>query len=115
MLRPNRSFRSGDAERALAEAPIRVHQQLHIKGQEHFYLEGQVALAKPGEEGGVEVWTSSQHPTEVQHLVASVLDVPFNQVTVQVRRMGGAFGGKSLKLLRSLVWLRWRQPKLGAQ
>ena len=71
-----------------------THQRLHIKGQEHFYLEGQVALAKPSEEDGVEVWTSSQHPTEVQHLVASVLDVPFNQVTVQVRRMGGAFGGK---------------------
>tara|TARA_A100001035_G_scaffold110775_1_gene86883 strand:- start:270 stop:2561 length:2292 start_codon:yes stop_codon:yes gene_type:complete len=94
LLRPNRSFRFGDAERALATMPIHVHQRLHIKGQEHFYLEGQVALAKPSEEDGVEVWTSSQHPTEVQHLVASVLDVPFNQVTVQVRRMGGAFGGK---------------------
>jgi xanthine dehydrogenase large subunit len=93
-LRPPRAFRVGEPETTLNEASIRCQESLHIRGQEHFYLEGQVALALPIEGEGIEIWTSSQHPTEVQHLVASVLNVPFHRVTVQVRRMGGAFGGK---------------------
>ena len=93
-LRPPRAFRVGEPETTLNEASIRCEESLLIRGQEHFYLEGQVALALPIEGEGIEVWTSSQHPTEVQHLVASVLNLPFHRVTVQVRRMGGAFGGK---------------------
>jgi xanthine dehydrogenase large subunit len=68
--------------------------ELSIGGQEHFYLEGQVAMSQPNEDGGILVQCSSQHPTEVQHLVAKVLNKPFNFVTVEMRRMGGAFGGK---------------------
>src|SRR6185295_6601011 len=63
-------------------------------GQEHFYLEGHVALAVPGEDDDVTVHCSSQHPSEIQHKVANVLGVPSHAVTVEVRRMGGGFGGK---------------------
>ena len=84
----------GDAAAALAASPRRLQGAFAIGGQDHFYLEGQVALATPGEGGDVHVWSSTQHPSEVQHLVARVLDVPHTSVTVEVRRMGGGFGGK---------------------
>ncbi|HVO17281.1 MAG TPA: xanthine dehydrogenase molybdopterin binding subunit [Alphaproteobacteria bacterium] len=84
----------GDPDGALARAPRRLHGEVRCGGQDHFYLEGQIALAVPGEERDITVYSSTQHPTEVQHGVAHVLGVPFNAVTVEVRRMGGAFGGK---------------------
>ena len=84
----------GDAPGALARAPHRLAGQLVIGGQEHFYLEGQAALAWPGEDGEMRVCSSTQHPTETQHMVAHVLGCPNNLVTVEVRRMGGGFGGK---------------------
>lgn len=84
----------GDADAALNAAAHRLKGQFHIGGQEHFYLEGQVAVAMPGEDGAMQVWSSTQHPTEVQKLVASVLGVNQSKVTVDVRRMGGGFGGK---------------------
>lgn len=84
----------GDADRALACAGHRIQGQFHIGGQEHFYLEGQIAVVQPGEDDCVTVWSSTQHPTEVQKLVASVLGVTMNKVTVDMRRMGGGFGGK---------------------
>ena len=84
----------GDVETGLAAAPRRLSGQVTVGGQEHFYLEGQAALAQPGEEGEMRVWSSTQHPTETQHMVAHCLHVPSNLVTVEVRRMGGAFGGK---------------------
>jgi xanthine dehydrogenase large subunit len=84
----------GDAAAALAASPRRLKGRFAIGGQDHFYLEGQVALATPREDGDVHVWSSTQHPTEVQHLIARVLGRPDHAVTVEVRRMGGAFGGK---------------------
>ncbi len=84
----------GDASAAIATAPHRLSGQLAIGGQDHFYLEGQISLATPGEDGDVHVWCSTQHPTEVQHNIAKVLGVPDHSVTVSVRRMGGGFGGK---------------------
>jgi xanthine dehydrogenase large subunit len=72
----------------------RIKGKLRCGGQEHFYLEGQVALAIPGERGDVLVHSSTQHPTEVQHLVAAALGVPDAKVTVELRRLGGGFGGK---------------------
>lgn len=84
----------GDAQAALAASPRRVQGKFAIGGQDHFYLEGQIALATPREEGDVHVWSSTQHPTEVQHLIARVLGKPDHCVTVEVRRMGGGFGGK---------------------
>ncbi|MEM8596241.1 MAG: molybdopterin cofactor-binding domain-containing protein, partial [Pseudomonadota bacterium] len=83
----------GDAAAGLDRAPLRLDGTMGIGGQDHFYLEGQIAMAIP-EEDGVTVWSSTQHPSEVQHMVAHVLDLPSAAVTVKVRRMGGAFGGK---------------------
>lgn len=91
---PDYAFGRGDAARAVADAPLRAKGQFRIGGQEHFYLEGQVALAIPGEDGEMHVHSSTQHPTEVQHVVARILNVPQAFVTCETRRMGGAFGGK---------------------
>lgn len=84
----------GDADGALAAAPHRLAGKLKIGAQDHFYLEGQVAHARAGEDGQIHVVSSSQHPSEVQHLVALLLNKSSADVTVEVRRMGGAFGGK---------------------
>jgi xanthine dehydrogenase large subunit len=91
---PDYAFGRGDVAAALAAAPKRLEGQLRIGGQEHFYLEGQVALAVPGEDGDIHVYSSTQHPTEVQHVVARVLGIPDSYVTCETRRMGGGFGGK---------------------
>ena len=88
------TLRRGDAKAAIAAAPRRLSGRMRIGGQEHFYLEGQIALAVPGEDDEVTVWSSTQHPSEIQHMVAKVLDVPSHAVTVEIRRMGGGFGGK---------------------
>jgi xanthine dehydrogenase large subunit len=88
------TLRRGDAPAALAAAPHRITGKIAIGGQDHFYLEGQIALAIPGEDDEVTVLASTQHPSEIQHMVALVLGVPNNAVTVECRRMGGAFGGK---------------------
>jgi len=91
---PTHTISCGDAETALVKAPNTLKSDLYIKGQEHFYLEGQISVAVPNEDGGVQVYASSQHPAEVQKLVARVLGLPVAQVLVEVRRMGGGFGGK---------------------
>ncbi|MBN9526534.1 MAG: xanthine dehydrogenase molybdopterin binding subunit [Alphaproteobacteria bacterium] len=91
---PSVTMRRGDAATAIAGAPHRLAGRLEIGGQDHFYLEGQISLALPGEDGDVTVVCSTQHPSEVQHLVAHALHVPVAAVTVEVRRMGGGFGGK---------------------
>ncbi|MGX9965350.1 xanthine dehydrogenase molybdopterin binding subunit [Roseomonas sp. F4] len=84
----------GDAARAIAAAPRRMEAEFRAGGQEHFYLEGQIALATPGEDGEMLVVSSTQHPSEVQHVVAKVLGGACHRVTVTCRRMGGGFGGK---------------------
>lgn len=93
-VRPKHTQCRGDIGNALANAPKRLQGQLQIGGQEHMYLEGQATLAVPAEDGGVLLYTSSQNPTEGQKLVAEVLAIPMSRVTVDVRRMGGGFGGK---------------------
>ena len=89
-----RIYAKGDAPAAIAAAPHRVEGRFEIGGQEHFYLEGQAALALPQEGGDMVVHSSTQHPTEIQHKVAEALGVPMHAVRVEVRRMGGGFGGK---------------------
>ncbi len=84
----------GDAESAIAAAPQHLDGRIYIGGQEHFYLEGQAALAIPGEDEDVTVISSTQHPSEIQHKVAGVLGISNHAVTIEVRRMGGGFGGK---------------------
>jgi xanthine dehydrogenase molybdopterin binding subunit/xanthine dehydrogenase small subunit len=87
-------MRRGDVMAALGDAPHVLEGEFSFGGQEHFYLEMQAAFAEPGEDGTVQVTSSTQHPTEVQHAVAHVLGVAANQVVVKVPRMGGGFGGK---------------------
>jgi xanthine dehydrogenase large subunit len=84
----------GDPDSALKSAPHRFSAEFSVGGQEHFYLEGQVAFALPGEDGDIVVHSSTQHPTEVQHICARLLGCDFNRVTAMVRRLGGGFGGK---------------------
>jgi xanthine dehydrogenase large subunit len=67
---------------------------MRIGGQDHFYLEGHIAFAIPGEDDEITLYSSTQHPSETQHMVGQVLGVASNAVTINVRRMGGAFGGK---------------------
>ena len=93
-VRPQHCQQRGDAASALAQSDIVIEGEQFIGGQEHFYLEGQISLAIPGEDRGMMIYSSSQHPSEVQKLVAEVLHLPMNLVTVDMRRMGGGFGGK---------------------
>ena len=94
LVEPPQTMRRGEPEAALAQAAQRLSGTLTMGGQEHFYLEGQVSMALPGEEGTVHIHCSTQHPSEVQHLVAHLLGRQSADVTIEVRRMGGAFGGK---------------------
>jgi xanthine dehydrogenase large subunit len=91
---PTQVMARGDAAAALAAAPHRLSGRVDVGGQEHFYLEGQVAMAIPGEDGDMLVYASTQHPTEVQHLVARSLCLADHAVVCETRRMGGGFGGK---------------------
>ncbi len=92
------TLKRGDAPAAMAAAPRRIEGRFAIGGQDHFYLEGQIAMAVPGEDDEVVLHVSTQHPSEVQHMVAHVLGVPSNAVVVNVRRMGGGFGGKETQM-----------------
>ena len=89
-----RIYEKGDAAAAIAAAPHVVEGTFELGGQEHFYLEGQAALALPQEDGGMLVNSSTQHPTEIQHKVAEAIGLPMHAVRVETRRMGGGFGGK---------------------
>jgi len=93
-VRPPFTMKRGDSATAIEQAEHQLSGKISIGGQEHFYLEGQVSTAEPTEDGGMTVFSSSQHPSEVQKLVAEVLDIPLNKVIVDTRRMGGGFGGK---------------------
>ena len=89
-----RVWEKGDAGEAIDTAPHQINGVIEMGGQEHFYLEGQAALALPQEGGDMVVHSSTQHPTEIQHKVAHALHLPMHSVRVETRRMGGGFGGK---------------------
>lgn len=89
-----RTTHPGGVAGAIAAAPHRLQDTWFVGGQEQFYLEGQISYAVPQEDGGVLVHCSTQHPSEMQHLVAHALNLSSNQVQVVCRRMGGGFGGK---------------------
>ncbi len=93
-IEPAQTMKLGDSAAAIEKAAHHLEGKFTVGGQDHFYLEGQVAMAVPHEDGDVLVYSSTQNPSEVQHLVAHVLDRPNSAVTVEVRRMGGGFGGK---------------------
>ena len=88
----------GDAKAALARAPHRLSGTIRSGGQDHFYLEGQIALAIPLEGGAMHVHCSTQHPGEVQQMVAHALGLAAHEVVVECRRMGGGFGGKETQM-----------------
>ncbi|MEW2916147.1 xanthine dehydrogenase molybdopterin binding subunit [Ruegeria sp. ANG10] len=88
----------GDVAPAQETAPNRIKGRMSVGGQDHMYLEGHIAFAIPGEDDDVVVHCSTQHPSEAQHMVAHVLGVPSNAVVVNVRRMGGGFGGKESQM-----------------
>ena len=88
------ALKRGDAAMALATAPARLEGEFEFGGQEHFYLETHAAWAEAGEDGTVLVNSSTQHPSEIQAIVAEVLHLARHKVVVQAPRMGGGFGGK---------------------
>jgi len=91
---PPHSMSRGDPQNAIANAPHRLRGRFSSGAQDHFYLEGQISLAVPGEDASMCVYSSTQNPTETQQLVAKVLGWPMHAVSVETRRMGGGFGGK---------------------
>jgi xanthine dehydrogenase large subunit len=94
----------GDAAAALARAPHTLDGSFEVGGQEHFYLEGQIAYVLPLEQNQWWVYSSTQHPGEVQHWVSHVLGLHNHAVTVECRRMGGGFGGKETQAGHLAVW-----------
>lgn len=84
----------GDVAAGFEHAKNRLSGSMQIGGQDHFYLESHIAMAVPGEDDDVTIYASTQHPSEIQHMVSHVMGVPSNAVTVFQRRMGGGFGGK---------------------
>lgn len=101
---PPVTVQRGDPAGAIARAPHRLSGAFEVGGQEHFYLEGQVAYALPLEQDQWWIHSSTQHPGEVQHWVAHALGLPANAVTVACRRMGGGFGGKETQAGHLAVW-----------
>jgi xanthine dehydrogenase large subunit len=91
---PSETINRGEPQRALADSPHRVQRRLELGGQDQFYLEGQIAMVVPQEDSGLLVYSSTQHPDEVQHLVAHATARSAKDVVCVCRRMGGAFGGK---------------------
>lgn len=91
---PTETIERGDSAAALAKATHRLQGSVDLGGQDQFYLEGQIAMAIPAEDGDLFVYSSTQHPGEIQHLVAAALGKASKDVVVECRRMGGAFGGK---------------------
>jgi xanthine dehydrogenase large subunit len=89
-----RKIERGHPVKAMESAPHKIKGKIIIRGADHFYLESQASIAYPKEDGQIEVHTSSQHPTETQHVVAHALGVHYKDITCIVKRMGGGFGGK---------------------
>lgn len=94
LIRPPRTFAIGDVDRSWEKCDVVVSDQVDLGGQEHFYMEPQGAMVVPVEDDGVKVYSSTQSPTGVQRIAARVLGLPMHKVEVDVRRLGGGFGGK---------------------
>ncbi|MDH4449019.1 MAG: xanthine dehydrogenase molybdopterin binding subunit [Rhodoferax sp.] len=101
---PPVTVRRGDADAALQRAPHTLQGTLEVGGQEHFYLEGQIAYVLPQEQNQWLVYSSTQHPGEVQHWVSHALGIDNHAVRVECRRMGGGFGGKETQAGHLAVW-----------
>ncbi|NDY70963.1 xanthine dehydrogenase [Desulfobacter hydrogenophilus] len=97
LIAPVRTFTLGDVEEAIASAAYVAKGRVESGAQEHFYLEGQVTVATPSEEGNLHLSSGTQAPTSVQRCVAKVCGLAMNRIEVDVRRLGGAFGGKEVQ------------------
>jgi xanthine dehydrogenase large subunit len=91
---PSETLVRGDPDVALERAPQRLQRRVFLGGQDQFYLEGHIAMALPQEDGGLLVYSSTQHPDEVQRMISHVTTREAKDIVVICRRMGGAFGGK---------------------
>jgi xanthine dehydrogenase molybdopterin binding subunit len=103
-LHPPRRIECGDADRVLERSDFVIRGRLHTGGQDHWYLETQACLAVPGEGREMTLYSSTQHPSETQAIVAEVLGVAKKDITVEVRRLGGAFGGKETQANHYAAW-----------
>lgn len=110
---PPVTVRRGEPERGIARAAHTLSGSLDVGGQEHFYLEGQVGYALPLEQEQWWIYSSTQHPGEIQHWVAHVLGLDNSAVTVECRRMGGGFGGKETQSGHIAVWAALAARKFG--
>lgn len=104
VVQPERKIENGDIDTSRAKSDHSITGDLHIGAQEQWYLETQVALAHPGEGDELKVYSSTQHPSETQALIAEVMDIPKMEVEVEIRRMGGAFGGKETQANHTAIW-----------
>ncbi len=104
LMGPERKIERGQVQQALKEAPLRLNGSFESGAQEHWYLETQTALCLPGEDREYMVYSSTQHPSETQAVVSEVLGIPRHAVTVEIRRMGGAFGGKETQANHVAAW-----------
>jgi len=104
LIAPPRLIARGDAEFGFTQSTHTIEGTLDVGGQEHWYLETQTCLAIPGEGDEMQAISSTQHPSETQALIAEVLEIPKMEVEVQVRRMGGAFGGKETQANHIAIW-----------
>jgi xanthine dehydrogenase large subunit len=104
LLGPPAKMERGNVETAMKSAPHVIRGELRTGAQEHWYLESQVCLCVPGEGREMFVYSSSQHPSETQALIAELLGVGKHEVVVEVRRMGGAFGGKETQANHTACW-----------
>ena len=94
---PPLHLKRGAPVQAIAHAPRRLRGELHVGGQEQFYLEGQISYAVPKEDNGIHLYCSTQSPTEMQRQVCQALNLRAHQVVCEVRRLGGGFGGKEVQ------------------
>ena len=114
LLLPPRKIETGDVDRAMASCEHVLGGELFTGPQEHWYLETQTCLSVPVEGRELKVYSSTQHPSETQAIVAGVLGMARNSITVEVRRLGGAFGGKETQANHVAAWaslLAWKTNK----
>ena len=104
LIAPPRKIERGNVDEVLQTSPHLIKGELKTGGQEHWYLETQTALVVPGEGKEIVVHASSQNPTETQAIVAEVLGIQKNEVEVEVKRMGGGFGGKETQGNHVAAW-----------
>lgn len=113
LVQPQRKIENGNVDVARKEAANSLTGELKIGAQEQWYLETQVSLAQPGEGQEIKVHSSTQHPSETQALIAEVLDIQKMEVEVEIRRMGGAFGGKETQANHTAIWASLLASKTG--